>query len=404
MKNKAEVLSVALFLTAFIMVISFGGQEAKWKGKIEIENGIKVIKNPGEPLYGEIKFELEEDLSIGNEDDENYLFYRSRDIQVDTDGNIYVLENGNRRLQVFDKDGKYLRTIGKRGQGPGEFNAPTCLQLDDKTGNIFVTDNTRRKIIIFEKEGKYIDKDIHLVEILSDFCLDSDGYILGKFKVPGIDSRFIKKVTLAGKVEKIFAEIPYSIQRIVISFTKVGKNASMGGVFITHGYEYDVFLSKVDSNNFIYGYSKKYELSVVNEKGDTILIIKKDEPPKKITKKEKDRIENQKIWNIRKQGHQVSDLSLKFPDHKPYFYSIITDDISRIYVRKNPGPHYSNTNPEYDVFNKEGLYLYKIHLNYYPHVIKNGYLYTIAVNEETGLEQIKRYRIKNWGKIKEGIS
>ncbi len=60
MKNKAEVLSVALFLSAFIMLALFGGQEAEWKGKIEIENGIKVIKNPGEPLYGEIKFELEE--------------------------------------------------------------------------------------------------------------------------------------------------------------------------------------------------------------------------------------------------------------------------------------------------------------------------------------------------------
>ena len=57
MKNKAKVLSVALFLSAFIMVISFGGQRAEWKGKIDIENGVKVIKNPNEPLYGEIKFE-----------------------------------------------------------------------------------------------------------------------------------------------------------------------------------------------------------------------------------------------------------------------------------------------------------------------------------------------------------
>ena len=67
MKDKTKVVSIVLFLSAFIVVVSFGGQKAKWKGKIEIEDGVKVIKNPKEPLYGEIVFELEEDLSIGNE-------------------------------------------------------------------------------------------------------------------------------------------------------------------------------------------------------------------------------------------------------------------------------------------------------------------------------------------------
>ena len=403
MKNKAKVLSVALFLAALIMLALFGGQEAEWKGKIDIENGIKVIKNPGEPLYGEMEFELEEDLSIGNEDDKNYIFYRLRDIQVATDGNIYVLDSGNQRLQVFDKDGKYLRTIGKRGQGPGEFNTPTQLQLDDETGNIFVKDSMLRKIIIFEKEGKYIDKDIHLVELLRDFYLDSDRCIWGIFSLPGIDSRSIKKVTLTGKVEKTFTEIPYHIQRIVISLTKEG-NPGMGAYFVNTGYEDDLFISKVDNHTFVYGHSKKYELVAVDKSGKTLFIIRKDESPIKITKTDRGRIEDRIKWDIKKDGHLVPEISLEFPDYKPYFYSIITDDISRIYVRNNPASRESNTNHEYDVFNKEGLYLYKIHLNYYPDVIKNGYIYTIAVNEETGLEQIKRYRIKNWGKIKEGIS
>ncbi len=401
MRNKTKIASIVLLLSAFIMAISFGGQKAEWKGKIDIENGIKVIKNPAEPLYGEITFELEEDLSIGNEDDENYLFYRARDIQVDTDGNIYVLDSGNHRLQVFNKKGNYLHTIGKRGQGPGEFNTPAYLQLDDETGNIFVADNMLRKIIIFEKEGKYIDKDIHLVEILSGFCLDSDGCIWGKFLLPGIDSRFIRKVSHTGKVEKTFTENPYYVNRIKLSTSKAGNTAYMVGVFFTHGYEYDLFLSQVDNHTFIYGYSKEYELIAVDITGETLFMIRKEETPKEITKNEKDRIKNQEIWNIRKRGYLVSELPIKFPDYMPYFYSMITDDLSRIFVRKNPVSRESNTNHEYDVFNKEGRYMYKIHLNHYPDVIKNGYIYSIVVNEETGLEQIKRYKIKNWGEIKE---
>ena len=50
MRNRNKVVSIILFLSAFIMVISFGGQEAEWKGKIEYENGVKVIQNPGDTL------------------------------------------------------------------------------------------------------------------------------------------------------------------------------------------------------------------------------------------------------------------------------------------------------------------------------------------------------------------
>ncbi|MBL7084321.1 MAG: 6-bladed beta-propeller [Candidatus Aminicenantes bacterium] len=403
MKNRTKVVSIVLFLSVLIILVSFGDQKVEWKGKIDIENGIKIINNPKEPLYGEIKFELEEDLSIGNEDDENYLFYGVGDIQVDEGGNIYVLDSRNHRLQVFDKNGNYLRTIGKKGQGPGEFNVPTHLQLDDETGNIFVTDRSRT-IVIFEKEGKYIDKDIHLAEYLDDFYLDSDRCIWGKFSLPGMDIyRFIKKVTHTGKVEKTFTEIPYYVNRIKLSSSKVGASGSMGGYFFTHGYEDDLFISKIDNHTFVYGHSKKYELVAVDKSGNTLFIIRKDESRKELTKNEKDRIKNRIKGNIMKQGHFVPEISIKFPDYMPYFFSIIPDNKGRIYVRKNPVSRESNINHEYDVFNKEGLYLYKTNLNYYPEVIKNGYIYTRIVSEETGAEQIKRYKIKNWDKIKTGI-
>ena len=162
MKNKTKIVSIVLFLSAFIMVISFGGQKPQWKGKIEIENGIKVIKNPRDPLYGEIEFDLEEDLSIGNEEDENYVFYRGVGIEVDSDGNIFILDGGNYRIQKFDKDGNYLQTIGRKGQGPGEFQRPIGLYLDSK-GNIYVmrrrSGSSNYKGILFNlfnQEGYYL--------------------------------------------------------------------------------------------------------------------------------------------------------------------------------------------------------------------------------------------------------
>jgi len=80
---KSKAASIILFLSASIMLVSCEKQKAEWKGSIEYEDGVKVIKNPEAPLYGKIKLELEEDLSIGKEDDENYMFYRVRDIALD---------------------------------------------------------------------------------------------------------------------------------------------------------------------------------------------------------------------------------------------------------------------------------------------------------------------------------
>ena len=111
MNSKTKIVSIVLFLSVFIMLVSFGEQKAEWKGKIEKENGIKVIKNPREPLYDEIEFELEEDLSIGREDDGNYMFYSRVSLAVDNQDNIYALDGRNCRIQKYDKNGQYLQTI-----------------------------------------------------------------------------------------------------------------------------------------------------------------------------------------------------------------------------------------------------------------------------------------------------
>jgi len=399
----AKHILTIIIATCFIFVGAVGLQAPRWKGKVETEGGIKVIKNPKEPLYGEITYELEEDLSIGNEEDENYLFYRLRDIQVDTDGNIYVLDSGNHRLQVFNKNGNYLRTIGKKGQGPGEFDTPSFMSLNEETGNILLTDRSMT-VQIFDKEGQHIDKSIHLAVLLRDFYVDSDGCIWGKFILPGMDENHsIKKVTSSGEVEKTIAGIPYYTNRIKLSHSKAGYTANIGGYFFTHGYEYDLFISKIDHHTFIYGNSKEYELITVDESGKTLFRIRKDEAPEKITKNEEERVKNRIRSELAKRGYFEPDISIEFPEQKPHFFSILTDSRGRIYVLKNPISRDSDENHMYDMFSKEGYFLYRIIIPIFPDVIHDGYLYTRSENEKTGEELVKRYKIKNWKEIREGL-
>ena len=70
---------------------------------------------------------------------------------------LYVSDTKNHVVKVFDKSGKLLFTIGKRGQENGEFSFPSYLALDRK-GNLYVVDTFNFRIQIFDPEGKFIKK------------------------------------------------------------------------------------------------------------------------------------------------------------------------------------------------------------------------------------------------------
>jgi len=65
MNNKNKVTPIIIFLLVLIVFVSCQKQEAEWKGTIEEVDGVTIVKNPKEPMYGQDIFSLEEELSIG---------------------------------------------------------------------------------------------------------------------------------------------------------------------------------------------------------------------------------------------------------------------------------------------------------------------------------------------------
>jgi len=78
-------------------------------------------------------------------------------------GDVYVAESHTNvsdpnlvaRISVFDKDGKFLRVIGKTGTGPGEFRTPHALEFDSQ-GRLVVADRHNHRIQILTREGKFV--------------------------------------------------------------------------------------------------------------------------------------------------------------------------------------------------------------------------------------------------------
>src|SRR5205807_7172363 len=78
-------------------------------------------------------------------------------------GDVYVAESHTDvsapnlvgRISVFDKSGKFLRSIGKAGTGPGEFRTPHALEFDSK-GRLIVADRHNHRIQILTRDGKFV--------------------------------------------------------------------------------------------------------------------------------------------------------------------------------------------------------------------------------------------------------
>jgi sugar lactone lactonase YvrE len=83
-------------------------------------------------------------------------FNQPSDVLVAPNGDIFVADGhggkSNARIVKFSKDGKFVKTWGKAGSGPGEFNTPHNLAMDS-TGRLFVADRGNSRIQIFDQDG-----------------------------------------------------------------------------------------------------------------------------------------------------------------------------------------------------------------------------------------------------------
>ena len=174
MNTKKKGVSIIVFLSALVMFVLYGEQQAEWidEREYKIESGITRINSANlERNNPKIKLEFIGHLGEIEGEDENYLFYRPCDIAGDSEGNLYVLDAGNHRVQKFANKGKYLTTFGRFGQGPGELQRPLSIDIG-KDGNIYIADWYNCRLEVFSSQGEYLRSiklktPVHRIRLLS---------------------------------------------------------------------------------------------------------------------------------------------------------------------------------------------------------------------------------------------
>jgi hypothetical protein len=165
----------------------FCNQPKQEKVTMTAENGVEVIINYLEPykIKGEQNIlNLRREFAIDTER-EDLARIGLTDIfsfDVDSDGSIYFMNSTARQNFIFEFDinGNFLRSFGRRGQGPGELQSCNYPRIygDDK---LAVSDAMSKKLLLFEKDGSLF-KEISLGSSRSN-VLDA---VPGEWKIPSL--------------------------------------------------------------------------------------------------------------------------------------------------------------------------------------------------------------------------
>ena len=364
MKNKTTSVSIILFFSALMMLVSCQQQKAEWKGTIEEVNGVTVVKNPKEPMYGEDVFRLEEELSIGEaEGREEYMFSPIRSIAVDEEERIYVLETRGALVKVFDKYGEYLRTIGRRGQGPGELNVPLTLSITND--NKIAVEDFMRGITIYSPEGEFIKSLSSARYFTVGAIADSWGNVIARTRIRDAERT-------GWELKRFDPNLEHP--KTLMTITSLRSDS-------IEVFSPNLFWQAGIDGNVVVGYSKDYELQIFDSEGELIKKIIKDYDPVEISQNQ---IE-ERIKEI------PSDRKLDIPKFYCAFQRFTVDDEGKIFVQT-----YEKTEGEegfyYDVFDYEGRFFVKIPLKIGPRVWKKSKLYSVEEDED-GYQYIKRYKV-----------
>jgi len=372
MKKMGKIVLVILILQFPVMKISISKQRTKWKGRIEEVAGVIMVKNPIEPIYGEELLNAEEELSIGPaEGKPEQLFSQIRDIAVDDEGNIYILDLKEAHVKKFSKHGEYIETIGHKGEGPGEIGMPAFISIS-KEEVLIVEDVMKRSLIFYLLDGVCYKSISYAKMPISQVECDSEGNIIGTTIDVKNQLYEVRKVNQEMNLICSYGSIPLPVNSQIYNPFKPTLRWAL-----------------LPDDTVICSKPEQYLIEVYNNNGKIIKKIFRKFKRVKITQEE--------IEEAKRTVPQGRELKIdKY--HSPYF-RIGADNEGIIYVQtheRKPGVEgFYN-----DVFDRKGRYIARFISKEFPRVIKNRKAYTIEEDAQ-GYQYVKRYKLawKYWREV-----
>jgi hypothetical protein len=363
--------------------------------KIEKKDGVIIVSNPKKPIPKnglKKRIVFKEELSIGAiEGEESYMFGSRVEFNVDKEGNFCVSDFDNKRIQKFDQQGKYLLTIGRAGQGPGEFEYLSKPQFD-KDKNLYIYDLGNRRISFFDRNGEFL-RQINTPRMSIDIAIDSNNMIVGSMRKFSREKDSYKVFTEFGIFDEEFN------QAIILHQDEESDKGIEGGKGLFAPqllFKPNLIFNLTDSDMIYTGYPEKYEIKIYDPEGKLLRVIQRDCDAKPVTREDKEYVYEQSRKHLSEGGipeHLIKRYikMITFTKYKPVYrrFTLMENGWLFIIVDYTEDKH-----TMIDLYNNKGRYIAQFESRPLSLQLffKNGKAYDVV--KEEGFPFVKRYAIE----------
>ena len=371
---------------------------SRWEGQLDsLPSGMVVVRNDGRGVWPDSGgWTLHEELRIGSLDEEGpQSFARIASLAVDHEGRVWVLEGQAAELRVFDATGAHVRTVGRKGAGPGEFRQPLRVDLGPE-GQLWVVDPLNARLSVFDSAGTYLEG----LRTPGGFVLfpwkggfDERGAYYSPIQLPPVNSR---PVFGFGRFDRSFSPLDTvhlptdPVTRA--SFATVSNN---GQSSMTAGVPFQGGLRwQLSQSGTVWALiTDQYRLIEFTTTGDTLHVSTKQHEPLAVSSEERAKAIADLKW-FTSQGGQIDES--RIPPTRPLTTDFFLDDAGFVWVATGRGA--SMDEQPFDVFNPTGQFLgsvvapFRLLLSPQP-IVRDGLLYGV-VSDSLDVPYVVRARIR----------
>ncbi len=358
------------------------------------------------------------EVAIGQVDGpEEYLFGRLTSIAVDDSRRVYVLDDQAQHVRVYDSEGVYLETLGRQGEGPGEFTrAESIAMLPD--GRLAVRDPGNLRVQVFgpgpgeRTEWTYLSGNFYTPSAL---YTDVRGRTFLYARVRGSAGELVMRVVVLGPDGAAADTLPepssdFDPPRVRAERTDDDGNTSS----VSSVVPFSPFFhwSVHPSGHFLTGLSGEYRIDLARDDG--VLRIERQSTPIPVSDAERDHERESTVRMIRLSIPGWNWDGPSIPRHKPVFKGLLSGRDGRIWVWLSTEAYsvvnddYNPDNPfsepvswieptRYDVFESDGTYLGAVAtpdgFSTYPNPVFEGEHVWAVTRDDLGVQRVVRFRI-----------
>ncbi|NQT80050.1 MAG: hypothetical protein HQ555_06635 [Candidatus Aminicenantes bacterium] len=271
-----------IYLILVLSLFFYCGPKQEKAEKIMVD-GVAHIKNPEKPLKGEVLLDIEQTLNI------NPYQYEEVDLGWfdfvrDRDGEVILFNSNKTEAQRFNLDGKYLGSLVRKGQGPGEFPDFQMFSVFFMNGQIWASGAL--KMAKYDKNGQFLHE--RRIGYRPTVFVDENTFFIEE-RINNKDGWLnkISLVSLSQDKEKENSELDFFHEKNVGMIQSKDGRARFAEAWGTPDIEYAY---DQENQKLYFALNTQYKINVKNLKGETIHVIEKPYKHVKVNMEDKKKL------------------------------------------------------------------------------------------------------------------